>query len=661
MYITETISTEDVSEVKPLTKGGFFIHDGIKIAYDRYLLVPPDGDNPGDKKDIAVTGKVQSGKTDYIMNAAISTQDIPVIFAWDKRAVLDQLITRFSKSAACVKPIIQINTRKVSFNRQAIYVTILTKSRLNQVIKLIESGIGEGHHFLLIFDESDMSVKSDHFVTENLQTELIKKFGPWVNNLYISATNFAVFNSEWRMSRPLEIHNLHSDRDGFEYRDYYKCDHIVTNAISDLTEYKPKIIDQLAGSQDFARLIQLITESMLNRVDINQPNIGLVKIFNDNHRKNVLGKLVNEALNFPLPQLGIIVYTCEGVTCLLGDDESTFPVGMCIGNVLQEFKDMNFSKPLLILSDRLASRAQTFKTADHQWVLTQLYLDTPARMAVDVAIQSLRCCGQYKPHQPSCTIYASSGTHHNLEMALYNNEVLNVHIEQLHRENKLIPRNLLLIIPFLENKSVHRKFCNRKVDDTKFITSKIDDGNHQSLSICIDRAKILCSTNNCSGIYLISKYLELDAQDYLQLAKETNIPNRLGVTPLQQWETDSPYQNLSLNFQRKVRGMICQKVSEKLSQPLLESCQIGYEEKRQQQLNRIHHVKGKNFQGQIIALAPKDKISIPVVIYEHDYYDNPHKYYNTVLLWHGTDRLIHIWVNTGASSRKLVFNTLIRS
>ena len=332
-----------------------------------------------------------------------------------------------------------------------------------------------------------------------------------------------------------------------------------------------------------------------------------------------------------------------------GKDQCTYDSKKCIGEILDEFKNLYFSNkkknipPILIVSTALAGRAQTFKTQDNSWVLTHQYLDisTHNTVGIDIILQSLRGCGQYSKNQPILKFYSTKNLITLIELSRYNNNKLNKSIQQNYHSNDM--RHIIRNTSFIIWKNMKINFTNRKyVNDLSFIHHSDFHGIDNDVNELYKYAKYLCSLNSCISVEFIANFYILPIYIYTDL-----ISNNTQL--IQQFNSPNPYRNIPHSIQRKLRQKIInylqQNMYPKCSVNNLTTCQLSYTYSRQKILNKLYLMREKNYKSQITALEWKNKKYIPVVIYNSDYIQNPENYKNKVLIWPGTDGKYRCYVN----------------
>ena len=581
-------------------------------------------------KNTIVVGGVQVGKSQYIIDLItkiLKSDKVPILIASDRLSVLDQYITRMSKRM--IRKLKVINTNMDVTVLDKIYVAILSVERLKKIKELIY--YWKDKQFVMIIDEGDLSIKDKSCALEKLQRKM-DQCGIFLKRIFITATPFGVINSKAISTNIEEFIVLSSYKEGFVYRDY--SDMIIhhTDQISDMTLDKKGI----------RNLSTFLKEAMMDK--INQPNIGLLKIFHKNNNKHVLAK----KLTLFMKKFNIIVYTGKGSTLYINGKVTTIgKQGSCIAQTIQYLKDFHRPYPILIISYNMASRSQTFKSTDHQWKLTHFFIDVPDTFSVEQTIQALRCNGQYDEKDSLVKVFVSKESHERITNLLYDNQLYINTCKTLFDDKINNMRDCIHDIHFV--KVDHFKMSNRRgVDDTKVM--QFDDGLCKNYQDAVDMAKILVDKNNCESYidvtdqhFIISNGIILNTiqkYKYYDVTDQENIFTQL----YNQFNHPTSFKGLTTKQQNLLRSIVLTVCEGKYNTIYGKSCQIGYYAERTKMLNQIHHKKHKQFKSRIVSeiLSNGD---ISVMIYNEQYYIHPEQYDNKVLIWRDTQSLYHLCVN----------------
>jgi len=587
----------------------------------------------GTTKNVVVVGKVQSGKTEYIINLlndTINNNKIPILIASDRLGVLDQYKTRFSEKLLKMLTIINtsFNVQNQSFNENVLYGSILSIARLKKIKELIfHGGVNFKKQFVLIIDEGDLSIKNVTCMLEKLQRKM-DNFGIFLKRIFITATPFSVTNSK-SLSYDIEKYIIIPPyKEGFVYRDYMNMDIIYT-----------KYVKKIATSDNLNmnKISQFIKIHLIDNQVSKQPNIGLMKIFHNNKDKHLFAEKLNQCIK----NLNIIVYTGKGSILYYNKKVKILEKqGSCIAQTLQKLKNEQNTKPILIISYNMASRSQTFKSIDHEWILTHFFIDLPNNSSTEQTIQALRCNGQYNVNDPLIKIYVSKSTHDRITKLMINNDI---YINQCYKNQTNNMRDCIYHVNFIKVK--HFKMCSRKgLDDTKIIKSNGDAvcKNYQEAVIM---AKFLVKENNCDNyINITDHFLTIHCEEmikYISESKKYDINNQDNIyTKLKIiFENDKNFKGLTTIQQNFLRKLILKHLDNKYN-----SCQIGYYHERTKMLNKINHRKPVEYQSQVICELLQNG-NVSVVIYVNQYYKYPEKYDNKVLIWRNTNGNYHLCVN----------------
>jgi len=628
------------------------ITDVTNTADVKETLIPIINPFEGKCIDTIAVAPTQSGKTQYIIDSVkgvLSRNLIPIVIASENIAVADQFVTR-SQGQFVNDPFVITTTTPIDaiLRPTQVFVTILHLGRMKKVLEMIQEGVRHGKGFVIYYDEADTAVKDESRCIEKIQKQINTEYGNFIVNVNITATAFAVYNSKWRNERKAIIEQLDINKEGFVYRDYFNCFHATTDIFAEIAETSKNEEFSCVNFGDYLyRQLSMPVDERANP----QPNICLLKIFHDNYRKYKFA----ETLSVYIPNFYFVVYTGEG--CFLyrnGQLSESWKAGICIGNIIQNMKNSSTTCPIVIISDRLAARSQTFKSADHEWVLTHMFMNIREKASVESIVQSLRFTGQYKVDQPICRVYRSDTTHNRIWKALYNNLILNEGITNQVFQN-LSHRERITNIPFYNDGEI-QKFSNRKgVDDTRVIQTK-DDFIIEYEQDAVNNSALLAGLNNCNGIVWVTERLpDLPRNLYIDLLERCG-----NESDKDQYLTGEPYKNLSGGFQSKLRKTIKEHFPDHVKRDLRQldilkpgnpalkdngECQIAYVETRREQLDKIHHEKHKDYKAFVlVSLDPNDKGKISPIAYKLDYILNPSAYYNKVLCRHGLDGKVHLKV-----------------
>jgi hypothetical protein len=627
--------------------------------------------------DLIVSGQVQIGKTSVITTMAWMSlycrNEIPIIISWNLLSVMSQTLSRIHKfdqdikdnypsSKSLLNPkVIKSSLTSIEIgnlcNNPTCLITILQPGRLDSIGAIIRQGHSQGIKFRIIIDESDHSIKGSETATEMkiLQNFISTPQNNLISIAYVSATNFAIYNSINRFSsrryRVITIPNNIYEKMGLEYRSHKSFEKMPTNYLIGLNKLEEvndeqwsNFIELLRG--DFA-LMKVIPE---NREDI-QPNIGLLDVSFKNEPKEDLALRISKEL----PYVHVVVYMSPHSKIYHeGNKYHQFSESMCIGDILDEFKNTYKSQmraPILIISTGLSGRAQTFKTSDNEWVLTHHFLNK-STTAVDVLVQALRGCGQYKPTDPKIKFYASQDVITSLETSWYNNNKLTTKIAEFQDVEPM--RDIIEKVSFVSyGKPV--KFVSRKnIDDTTFAkVGKDYNAVGSSREDIFRKAEMIRATNGCDGILEIARLYYLPIKIYHRLIETCS--EDLKQVQTEKLNTDEPFKNMNKSLQSRFRQAIKDEIM-KLSNLNIDKCQLCYNVSRQKDLNKLHHLKThSNFKAQVIALSCNNKNDIPLVIYDKNYLDafsdlsNPDPkgiFSNKVLIWPSTDETFKCYANS---------------
>lgn len=589
----------------------------------------------GTTKNVIAVGKVQSGKTSYIINIineTITNNKIPILIASDRLSVLDQYKTRFT--SAMIDLLIDIdsltNVKDETFEKPIIYVSILSIVRLRKIKEIVlHGGLNFKKEFILIIDEGDLSIKNVTCMLEKMQRKM-DHYGVFLKRIFITATPFCVTNAISLSNNVEKYIMISSYKKGFVYRDYTNMDVIYTS----------KIKKMASDDIDIKKIASFLKKEFVNVKIANQPNIGLMKIFHNNKAKHELAKKLNQHVK----NLNIVVYTGKGsILYINGKEKIIDKQGMCIAQTLQKLKNDNDHHPILIISYNMASRSQTFKSIDHQWILTHFFIDLTNNASTEQTIQALRCNGQYKQSDPLIKIYVSKETNDRIMKLIYNNDLyINECKKQHEQDNSMNMRDCIDYINFI--KVPHFKMCSRKgVDDTKVVKTAAC----KHYSDAVNLAKILVKENDCKTYTNVTeRYMVILKDDIVEgiCKKYDPMDDKNIYTQLKNiFESEHKnFKGLATKQQNLLRKIIIKCVQKEI--PIENSCQIGYYHQRTKNLNKINHTKHDEYKSRVVCELLSNG-NVNVMIYLKNYYKHDEKYENQVLIWQNTNGDYHLCVH----------------
>lgn len=643
--------------------------------------------------DLIISGQVQIGKTSVIITTAwislYCRNEIPIIISWDLLSVMSQTLSRINKfdeeirtnfkdtnfpgakfllNPTIIKSGISNQDIQNIFVKPSCLITILQPGRLDSIGSLIREGHKKGFKFRIIIDESDHSIKGSETETELkiLQNFISISHINLMSIVYVSATNFAVYNSINRfIARKYRIITIPSniyEKKNLIYRSHMDFEKIPTNCLigmdksDEITDEQwIQIIDLFRS--DFA--LMKIVPTNNNNMSI-QPNIGLLDVSFKNEPKEDLAARISKEL----PYIHIVVYMSPNSKVYYnGNVYYQFREGVCIGDILDDFKRIYTTKmraPILIISTGLAGRAQTFKTSDNEWVLTHHFLNK-STLSIDVLVQSVRGAGQYKPSDPILKLYASQNVITSLETSWYNNNILTDKIALY--QDKAPMRDIIEQVSFISSGHKPIKFISRKnIDDTSIDRIGKDyNAIASSRESIFKKAEMIRISNGCDGILEVARLYYLPVSIYYNILN--NCTSDLKRLQYDKFNTDEPYKGMKKTIQASLRQAIKDEII-RLANINIDKCQLCYNVNRQKDLNKLHHLKSHdNFKAQIIALSYNNKNTIPIVIYDKNYLDafqsdtnkeNPNNmYFNKVLIWPSTDEKYRCYANTAGDRTKI--------
>jgi hypothetical protein len=616
--------------------------------------------------DIIITGKVQIAKTSVIITSAwISLHcknEIPVIVAWDKLGVLYQtksridefdtdLVNRFNTNVYCLNPKIIETSSLPTLSGTDPYclMTILRPKRLEKLMEIIEQGVRDGKRYRIIFDESDQTIKSKDSINELVSMNNLMK-SPHINNLnftYVSATNYVLYNSDKRfVNRQYKVIQIPENiykRKGLKYRSFQSFIKFETEILSNIAK------SQILNNSQWEAIIHLLSDFSQIRHS-GQPNIGLFNLFYKNDTKVNFGIDLSQRI----PNIFVVVYKGNNsYVYRSGQKIMEFRSKIFIGQILDwfqaEYRNQILHYPILIVSTGLAGRAVTFKTSDNSWILTHHYLNKE-EIAIDSLLQCLRGAGQFRPSDIRLKFYASKRIIDSLDESNYNNEIITYNILQSPSTPMRDVIEQTYFLSYTDSKPI--KFVLRPdIDDAKPMDIKTK---HNAVANnrddIITQAEVLRVSHNCSEVIEVAHLDSIPIQLYYNIVNRNLNRDELA----HKFYTDKPYEGLDRSMQAELKTEIKLYLAQKGYS--IQKCQICYSNQRQRQLNELHHMKSSGFKAQVIAFDCNRTDSIPIVIYNMNYVNNPSSYVNKVLIWPGTDGKYYCYVNNNMDKKLKLYN-----
>jgi len=596
---------------------------------------------------ILESSQPQNGKTKVILTISwlikYYLKKIPIIILDNSIADIEQLKSRLKSFNNEVKKIIKDNEYKLNYyevksqsqpleltmhiNQNSLLVLTLHERRYRKLTDILE--LAQDKNVCLIFDESDKSVGSIDPTTD-IQKELIfrqlmSKYPNRIQNIYITATPFAVQNSPHRnLNRQITLCKIPNDmyeHKGLEYRDFFhpKNQHLLTDCIKNI-----KNIDTC--SNEFQHeFIEILNDIKCNKVSSHQPNIALINISYENNPKFNLVTFINKYFS---NEFTIAVYIGDGINHFYLDKDQQLKFyyykNYHIGKYLQILKNSNHQLPIIILATNKATRSQTYKSDDHQWSLTHFLLELPEKAHVETIIQCLRGNGQYPFDSHGIRIYLSTMTYDMIIKSYINKELISNAI-MTNVNSK--PRNLITDTQLIKMKN---KYSRNNIDDTKYNNNKIKcHAMYDKLDEAILYSHYLNDLNQLTiDIDLVTSYYEIP---FSQVA---DVFTTIDLT------REEPFINMSKSIQNSLRSRI---ISICLNNQWITTnnttCQICYSKVRSFELNNIDFNKSPNYRADIIALDPSNTTVVPIVIYKTRDLDQ-----NKGILWQTTTGKICYYV-----------------
>lgn len=468
----------------------------------------------------------------------------------------------------------------------------------------------------LIYDEADQSVGSIKTTPvqekEVLSRRLLKEY-PEIPLLYITATPFAVENSEERTGcRNIVVRIVPETmyaHHGLEYRDFYHHTNVRHNApcldaLRDWTNCPEET------KEEFLTLLEPIVATPLSAT---QPNIVLLNIAFKNEPKFDIATYLFARFG---TRARIVVYTGEGGIEAKTEEGYRSYDQPFIGSFLQYLKDQGNIQPILILATGLATRAQTYKSTDNQWKLTHFFLSLAEGATMETIIQSLRGNGQYRADAPPLHLYLSQPTEFRIYYALCNKMLITT---QLLNKAGVKPREELTRTMLLASK-YRCPFSRPEIDDTVFTDAQ---GSYHGIAESEEEL--------ARQIELFTRIHRLELPRIQLTSFYNDIPYTV-ISDLVEGRDD--LRNLPASVQSQIRTRLLAECRQRghIGPGEKKTLQVAYYGERARILNKLNLHKPASYHADIIALNPLNKQTVPVVVYRRQ--DTP---VNSILLWHTTE------------------------
>lgn len=599
------------------------------------------------KKDVVFNGEPQIGKTKIIIYDIWKSKFIDklkvLIFAWERKDVLDQLKSRIEKFDMDIHkkyPLRTISPFEIESHSKvedclrayhdgkSVFITILSKARMDIVHALINTGQTElaDHEWRVIIDEGDMSIKKTEAFCEQLQAASLRN-----QNLhfhYFGATNFAIFNSEKRMERdPLVVRLPEDLYEKYQYRSYkdyiINIEEILDSPDLEEEETKESIVDLL---------------DVLNKDQIaSQPNIGLLNIVRENKPKYELAAFI--AANYP--EFYIIVYTGNGYQTYHKKKVANVE-GKCVGKVLSELQSHKTNiEVILFIATNMAGRAQTFKSQDNTWILTHMFLSLSESSSIETIVQSLRGNGQYLKSQPKLRFYASSATHDRIQFALDNNEKIMKEISAGNIQEKLSRIRFIVRdkpIPFS-----NRELGGNKLKGIKTGSRREYDIEYDTEELFLDEIDDLLKYNSCDSYVVATDQYDFNIDDLFEETGYISIPDEL------------PFIGLTKEQETIIKKMI----ADFLKIKNIKEIKLCTTKDRMRHYNRLHQKKPLRYRSKVVALSYNDPEEGHIVSYKDSFFESElESYNNKIIVWHTTENKIRVLI---MKDKPIIFSSLRKS
>jgi len=509
---------------------------------------------------------------------------------------------------------------RVAIHERKCLLMTLNVNRYEKIIDIIN----KTDNCTIIYDEADLSVGTGDKGKEKIFRTLTGHHGNKIRIIYITATPFAIENcyqrTETRRITSIMVPENIYESKGCEYRGFrhQSNEFVYTDCIRKLRQSWTKNDRQgiHEALEDMSNHLRILQE---NPKTINQPNIVLINVYAKNEPKLYLA---DELLKIFGNTFHIVINIGDGLIISHIDNTPGSDGNIVRQNIknttisahLQTLKDHGQMKPIIIIATKKASRAQRYKSTDHQWKLTHYFLDFCEKIHVESLVQVLRGNGQYRPEAPNLTYYMTETLKDLIEKSIYTKGQLSLGIEMYPKQR---PRDLITKIPIV---SLPIKMTRPGLDDTK---SNVDLKSHHGEFYRQEDAEEAINYINRRfnlnyPVHPIMTDLHFIPRSDFLIGESNNLTALLNILRNPS-NSDEPFHNIPTSLQSTLRQFIIQYSLNNGWLTNLENptCQICYSSNRYKQLNKFEGNKSPNFKADIICIHPSLKGNIPVVVYRN--------------------------------------------
>ena len=338
------------------------------------------------QKKYIVKGHVQSGKTNFIINASKIFLDLNyliVIIVRDRKSDKEQLFNR-----------LKTQIKKYS----DVYIVLGNVSSISKIEKKLDKP------YILFIDEVDFvdhNQKSQKYkCIQNVKEKAISIFG-------ISATIMDSLGKDNIVSKNLIL---------LDTSTFYKgIQNIEMIEIDENSKFTGKVKSNLFDLD--INLFSFINSFISRKPYKEHPNICLIT---NSRTKHPCEKAQIE-LSKHYSNLSIIIYNGNGISFTKG--EVSFKSKKSISSFLQVLKNegLETHPHIVIFAGDLAGRSISFTSEDYQWHLTDQRLLISNTCDEPELIQKIRLCGIYKDDIP-LRLYSTRKTIFDLKKAFFRQE-----------------------------------------------------------------------------------------------------------------------------------------------------------------------------------------------------------------------------------------------
>jgi hypothetical protein len=499
---------------------------------------------------------------------------------------------------------------------------------------------------VLMYDEADCSVSDgEKTIKEKTFRQIIATAGSDLRVTYITATPFAVENSIVRSENRsfIEIVAPNNLYDSLEFRgfDHPSNEFVFTPCLnqlrtgwsrpespnSDEEDSEDEEVDEpILNPEAFEELCQHLREIRDHPKCTTQPNIALINIFMINRPKEILADaLVHAFGNTMHVVINVGGHLDIRRLNLRNEVVSQIQKKKTIAQFLQHLKDVQSPLPIIIIATRKASRAQRYKSLDHEWKLTHHFLDLPAKAHGESIIQSLRGNGQYAPSAPNLTYYMTPHLKQLIQCMAYNKGRISAAVAMYPQWS---PRQVMMYAPVM---AVKNKMSRGKLDDTRIPSMTGWHGECATMQQARTELIPWLEAKYGQPVVVMSEYVTIPREMILQRFWEhLDLTQEEPLDCIKDAKVQTDLRQFIVQYCRDVGAWTAE------SDP---TCQVGYRQDRYMHLIKFEETKNSQFRADIIAGDPAFRRDFGVVIFRSRDIS-----VDAIYLWHSPDGTVRYYV-----------------